>query len=409
MPWGHHIQIFTRSHSIEEALFYIRQTASYNWKRTVLIHHIESNLYHRKGKAHNNFEFALPKPQSELAIELLKNPYSLEFLNLSEEASERDMENGILANIKKFLLELGSGFSFYGQQFHIQVSDKDYYIDLIFYHTRLHCYFVVELKVTEFEAEHMGKLDFYITAIDEQIKMPEDKPTIGLLLCKTVDKVIAEYSLKSKTKPMGIAEYKHKIPDEWKEELPTEELLRNELAKEITIHSKPIDEKMDKLKHLIRKLNTEEAQLERTDELIEKVFEEAGKPLINLIDIRLAALKNEFNQAKITILKNGGVSGTYKDNIDPEMKIPLDNIWKLEFEFALEGFKKAGTKAFDVWQKLEIRFEKYRYCIGTEKERTWEERLYHKMPSQIELVLIADQFAGAFMDDIHARIEQLLN
>jgi predicted nuclease of restriction endonuclease-like (RecB) superfamily len=235
IPWGHHIQLVTKSKSIEEALYYLQQTAKNDWKRSVLVHQMELALYQRKGKAQHNFEITLPKAQSELAVELLKNPYNLGFLHLSEEVNERDLENAILANIKKFLLELGVGFSFYGQQFHLKVSDRDFYIDLIFYHTRLHCYFVIELKVTDFDPEYVGKLAFYITAIDEQIKLPEDNPTIGLLLCKTADKVIVEYSLKTKNKPMGVAEYKHAIPSEWKNELPDETLLKQELEKEVII------------------------------------------------------------------------------------------------------------------------------------------------------------------------------
>jgi predicted nuclease of restriction endonuclease-like (RecB) superfamily len=261
IPWGHHIQIFTKTKTIDEALFYVQETAIYNWSRAVLMYHLESELYQQKGKSHNNFQMRLPQPQSDLANELIKNKYNLDFLGLSEEATERDMEISILANIKKFMLALGSGFAFIGQQYHLRIGEKDYYLDLLFYHVRLHCYFVIELKVTEFIPAHAGKLEFYITALDELVKMPEDHPTIGLLLCKTVDKITAEYSLKSKTKAMGLSEYRHSLPDELKNDLPYLEALKEELQKEIKITPKPVDVKLDKIKGVVKKLNPTSSKL----------------------------------------------------------------------------------------------------------------------------------------------------
>lgn len=251
-------------------MFYVQQTALHDWKRSVLVHQIDSGLHNRKGKAHNNFEISLPKAQSELAKEMLKNPYNLGFLNLSEEFSERDLEKSILANIKNFLLELGVGFSFCGQKYRVKVGEKDFYLDLLFYHTRLHCYFVIELKVIEFQPEHAGKLEFYITVIDEQIKLPEDNPTIGLLLCKTADQVIVEYSLKTKNKPMGVAEYKHAIPKEWKDQLPNEKLLKQEMERQIVVSQKPYETKIDRIKEIVKKINLDPADQEKDNNIIKK-------------------------------------------------------------------------------------------------------------------------------------------
>ena len=248
IPWGHHIQIITKTNTLDEALFYVQQAAVNNWSRAVLVHQIESGLYHRKGKALNNFELALPKPQSDLARELLKNPYNLDFLSLGPESSERDLENALIANIKKFLLELGTGFSYIGQQCHLKVGENDYYLDLLFYHTKLHCYVVVELKITEFTPEFAGKLEFYLNAIDEQLKTEQDSPSIGLLLCKSFDKVVVEYSLRNKTKPMGVAEYKHALPKELEAELPSVEELKEQLAIKISIPTTPLQEKIARLK-----------------------------------------------------------------------------------------------------------------------------------------------------------------
>jgi len=315
VPWGHHIQIFTKTDSVDEALFYVQQTAAHNWSRAVLIYQLESGLYRQKGKAHNNFDITLPRPQSDLAIELIKNQYNLEFLGLGEEITERDLENAILTNIKQFMLALGSGFSFIGQQYHLQVGEKDYYLDLLFYHVRLHYYFVTELKVVEFKPEHAGKLEFYITVLDEQKKMPADSPTIGLLLCKTVDKVIAEYTLKSKTKAMGVSEYRHTLPDELKNELPNEEVFKHELQKEITIQPKPVDDKLNKLRGLIQKLNIGKAEIEKNDEIIEKVIQQIFVPLIQLIDSKLSEIKVEFRSSKINIRYNTQHGVEYKTGL----------------------------------------------------------------------------------------------
>lgn len=183
IPWGHHLQIITKCKDIKEALFYISQTTQHNWSRSVLVHQMESGLYKRKGKAFTNFEYTLPKPQSDLANELLKNPYHFDFLMLGTEASEKELEDALLTHLTKFLLELGAGFAFLGRQYKMTVEEKDYELDLLFYHIRLHCHIVIELKIDDFKPEYAGKLNFYLSAADAQLKTKEDQPSIGLLLC----------------------------------------------------------------------------------------------------------------------------------------------------------------------------------------------------------------------------------
>jgi predicted nuclease of restriction endonuclease-like (RecB) superfamily len=232
IPWGHHLQIITKCKKIEEALFYISETSKNNWSRAVLVHQMESCLYKRKGKSLSNFEYTLPAPQSDLAKELLKNPYNLGFLSLSDKASEKDLEDALINHLIKFLLELGSGFAFIGRQYLIKVEDKEFYIDLLFYHTRLHCYMVVELKIDEFKPEYTGKLNFYLSVIDEQLKTKNDQPSIGLLLCKKAGKLIVEYSLRNVNKPIGVSEYKlvtESVPIYLKGKLPTIEEIEAEL------------------------------------------------------------------------------------------------------------------------------------------------------------------------------------
>jgi len=234
LPWGHNMVIVNKIKDPSEAIFYLTETIRNNWSRNVLIHQIESELYQRKGKVLHNFEATLPSPQSDLARQTLKDPYVFDFLSLGEEAQEREIEKELTKHITKFLLELGAGFSFLGNQYPLEISEKDYYIDLLFYHIKLRCFVIIELKAGEFKPEYAGKLNFYLSAVDKTLKQEGDKPSIGIILCKTRDKVIAEYALKDMSKPMGVSEYKivRAIPEKLKTSLPTIDELEKELSKD---------------------------------------------------------------------------------------------------------------------------------------------------------------------------------
>ncbi|MEA2027700.1 MAG: PDDEXK nuclease domain-containing protein [Campylobacterota bacterium] len=231
IPWGQNIVIITKSKDIDEAIFYLNKTLSNNWSRTVLVHQIESNLYERQGKAITNFDTTLIKENSQLAVETLKDPYKFDFLTLEEKVLEKDIEEQLVQNITSFLLELGRGFAFVGRQVPLEIDNQDFYIDLLFYHINLKCYIVVELKAVEFKAEYAGKMNLYLSAVDDLIKTKNENPTIGLLLCKSKSKIVAEYALRGTTQPIGIAEYEltNAIPDELKTQLPTIETIEEEL------------------------------------------------------------------------------------------------------------------------------------------------------------------------------------
>lgn len=231
IPWGQNIVIMNKSKDKQEALFYLNKTLINNWSRAVLTHQIELDLYHRQAKAISNFESTLIKPDSELAVETLKDPYKFDFLTLEEEALEKDIEEQLVKNITSFLLELGNGFSFVGRQVPLEVDGQDFYIDLLFYHIRLKCYVVIELKAVEFKAEYAGKMNLYLSAVDDLIKSDDENPTIGLLLCKSKSKIVAEYALRGTTQPIGIAEYElnKAIPNDLKSNLPTIETIEKEL------------------------------------------------------------------------------------------------------------------------------------------------------------------------------------
>lgn len=235
IPWGHNIAIISKCKNVKEALYYVQNTITHNWSRSVLVHQIESGLYKREGKSVTNFALTLPKPQSDLAEQTLKDPYIFDFLSMTKKYDERDLENALLTHVTQFLLELGAGFAFLGRQVPVQVGTKEFFIDLLFYHTRLHCYMVIELKTGDFEPANAGQLNFYIKAVDSQLRKEGDCPTIGLLLCKNRDKLIAEYALSDIHKPIGVSEYKltHSLPKKLKSSLPTIEQIEKELGKDI--------------------------------------------------------------------------------------------------------------------------------------------------------------------------------
>jgi predicted nuclease of restriction endonuclease-like (RecB) superfamily len=223
IPWGHNIVIVSKCKDTDEALFYVQKTIQNNWSRSILIHHIESGLFKRAGKAITNFEAALPAPQSDLAREILKDPYNFDFLTLTEKYNEREFENALIKDITKFLLELGMGFSYMGEQFRLEVAGDEFFIDLLFYHVKLHCYVVVELKAAKFKPEFAGKLNFYVSAADEILKSAQDNPTIGMLICKSKNDTVVEYALKDIHKPIGVSEYiiTKNLPDKFKSSLPS--------------------------------------------------------------------------------------------------------------------------------------------------------------------------------------------
>ena len=223
IPWGHNQRIMYKCKNIEEALFYIDKTLENGWSRNVLEHQIDSGLYERMGKSITNFDNRLPKPQSDLAKQIVKDPYNFDFLTIKEEYDEKDLENALINKITSFLLELGKGFSYMGRQVHLKVGKSDFYIDLLFYHVKLHYYIVIELKTEKLKPEFVGQLNFYITAVDKDIKSKNDNQTIGILICKDKDNVVAEYSLANISQPIGISKYEINkfLNNEYKNDLPS--------------------------------------------------------------------------------------------------------------------------------------------------------------------------------------------
>jgi predicted nuclease of restriction endonuclease-like (RecB) superfamily len=220
IPWYHNTTLLDKVKDSAVREFYVRQTIVHGWSRAVLVHQIESRLHRRQGKALNNFDRVLPAPQSDLARETLKDPYIFDFLTLGDEVQERELERGLIEQVRRFLLELGAGFALVGTQYLLTVDGQDFFLDLLFYHLRLRCYVVVDLKVGDFQPEHAGKMSFYLSAVDNLLRHADDQPTIGLILCKTKSRMVAEYTLQGQQKPIGVASYRT-LPARLRNTLPS--------------------------------------------------------------------------------------------------------------------------------------------------------------------------------------------
>jgi predicted nuclease of restriction endonuclease-like (RecB) superfamily len=232
LPWFHNCVLLDKLADREERIWYARAAIQHGWSRNVLVHQIESGRLHRQGKAVANFDRTLPAPQSDLARDITKDPYNFDFLTLGDDAHERDLERGLLDHLRQFLLELGVGFAFVGNQYRLAVGDQEFYIDLLFYHLKLRAYVVIDLKMKSFAPEFAGKMNFYLSAVNDLLRHPDDQPSIGIILCKTNDRFVAEYALRDINKPIGISEYRlaESLPEKLKGSLPTIEELESELS-----------------------------------------------------------------------------------------------------------------------------------------------------------------------------------
>ncbi|MCI0490535.1 MAG: PDDEXK nuclease domain-containing protein [Blastocatellia bacterium] len=247
IPWGHNLIVFEKLKDPAEREWYMQNTIEYGWSRAVLVHQIETKLYQRQAKAEKttNFELTLPPPQSDLVQQTLKDPYIFDFLTLGKEAHERDLERALVDKIRDFLLELGAGFAFMGSQYHLEVGGQDFYIDLLFYHHRLRCMVVIDLKMRDFEPSDAGQMSFYLSALDDLVRHPEDRPSVGIILCKGKNQTVAEYTLRDLNKPIGVARYHttDELPPDLARALPSPDELERVLNEtEETLLDQEIDE-----------------------------------------------------------------------------------------------------------------------------------------------------------------------
>lgn len=409
LSWYHHITLLDKVKEPAIRLFYIHKTIENKWSRNVLVAQIESGLHERQGAALTNFEKTLPAVQSDLAHETFKSPYLFDFLGMGESIQERELENALITHMKKFLLELGNGFAFVGSQYKLNISGDDYYLDLLFYHTKLHCHVILELKVGEFQPEFAGKLNFYINAVDSQLKSKDDNRTIGVLLCKTPNKTVVQYALHGVETPMGVAEYEliKALPKELKGDIPTIEELEREIDAEAEKYIKPTEKKMNRLKEMLAGMKNEEVKEMLNYTNSEKVFTDVVSSLKDDLTASLKEIAGMFDRSTIKF----GLDNHEFDNSDQvlgQLRRKESNR-QFAIHFSFWGFKKAGTKAFVYWKHLYIYLEDYKYTISLEQQNQNPllEKLYHQLPTSQEHEQIIEKFTEIVLDEITKNVERI--
>lgn len=409
ITWYQHITLLDKVKDEKIRRFYIEKTIENGWSRDVMVNQIELGLHLRQGKLQHNFSKTLPTIKGDLAKELFKDPYKFDFLQLTQEASERDLEDALINNIYKFLIEMGKGFAFMGRQVHLEKGGQDYFIDLLFYHTKLHCHIILELKIGDFKPEYAGKMNFYLSAFDEDYKTAEDGPTIGIILCKSKNKVTAEYALRDIHKPMGVAEYNltAAIPADLQGELPSIEDLEIELEKDLEVPKKSIDEKLARLNKMVSRLRHQEMSVMQSLEIIKCLFNETLYQLRKKVTLLLEPVGNLFKDAIVAYTING--SSSYLGSADLEADLLTGkNIYEIGLFIELNGFKKGGLKSFNRFFNLKFILEKYKYQIGPDREHIWEEYLYDKVWLDDDFRQLAEKWVESIVDEVSKSIEGLV-
>ncbi len=411
LPWGHHMVILDKAKEKAKRNFYVHKCFEDNWSRDVLALQIETKLHDRQGMSLNNFSDTLPKLQSDLAQATFKNPYIFDFLSATEEMQERDLENALIQHLKKFMLELGKGFAFIGNQFRLQVDGDEFILDLLFFNYMLDAFVLFELKLGEFEPEYAGKLNFYINAVDAELKGPNHKPTIGVLLCKTPNATVVKYALKGIDTPMGISEYQlaEALPQQLKGEIPSIAELEAEMDKEYAELKRPVDQKLDRVKAMMRDLQRQEVKEVRSPENVRRVFENVLLPLKEDILAAMADIASQFSGIETNLVF--GSRGHATDEAARAYLEQQQEPSEFRLQVHLKGCIPAGTKAFDIYKDFTIKLENYRYLIGLGYDIQQEallESLYHELPNIQDKQGIVEAFTEAVLDDLEKRLTQIL-
>ncbi len=412
ISWYHHITLLDKVKETDHRLFYIQKTVEHGWSRNVMVLQIESELHKRQGALTNNFKQTIPDFNSDLTQQLFKDPYNFDFLSLGKEAKERDLENGLIENIIKVLLELGDGFAFKGKQYLLKAGEKEYFLDLLFYHTGLRRHIVIELKIGEFLPEYVGKMNLYLGLADDKLKGQYDEPSIGLILCKTKDKIVAEYALRDTSKPIGIAEYKinQLLPEDIKGELPSIEELEQELDKEIEQNLNPVDARLKAVKERIKSLQSDEIKTPATYELLQNIFEKGVKPLFQQI---IQKMMDEFNEAFFSQTASWTCGNRIVHSI-----AEVEEFWKkeeslrgndkLSFSYGLHGFRKGGTENLGAHIDLSVRLDTYSYGIYLDhKNESFIKKLYDKPLTQEDIQKILDALIIKVLERMEWIVEHL--
>ena len=413
LSWYHHITILDKVKDRDTRLFYIQETVQGGWSRDVMVHQIEAGLHQRKGKILSNFKNTIAPEQSELVQQLFKDPYKFEFIYLGKEAKERDLEDALTNQLTKFLLELGQYFSFMGRQYKLMLGEKEFFFDLLFYHTRLKRYIIIDLKIDEFKPEYKGKMEFYLNLADEHLKQKDDEKSIGLILCKTKDGLVVEYALRDSTKPIGIAEYKinELLPENIRGELPSIEQLEAEIGKEYEELKSPAQKRFDLLKEKLAALKGNEIKQTATKEILFEIFDQSLMPLYTVLLARM----EDFNDMFVSHSYQWQGKNSIINSIEQ-----LPQHWKDEefmrgnkdfyFNYQLCGFKKAGTEAFNTSFQLNYRIDTYWYgftLVNYNNQQPFIKKLYDEQLTPQEIDGIVDMVYNEMISEIEKNIERM--
>jgi predicted nuclease of restriction endonuclease-like (RecB) superfamily len=400
----------------EERLFYAGKAVENGWSRNVLAHQIELHLFDRIGKLPNNFSNTLPAAHSDLARELFKDPYKFDFFQLSEEAKERDLENALVDHISRFLVEMGRGFAYVGRQEHLEHQGNDYYIDLLLYHLKLHCYVVLELKVGEFKPEYTGKMNFYLSLIDKKRKATDDKPSIGIILCRSKNNVTVEYALRDINKPIGVAGYEvnftNAIPEDLKGDLPTIEDLEQELQREVNVQISPLAEKINAFKNFVTSLGKTEMKGVESSVIKDDLFTYTLVNLKTKLNQILQEVNEMFLETSIAPMCNGNLYDKMDEHsILAEFALESESniIKSIGLCTIFNGFRSAGTNAFVSRYQLLFSFDNFKYWVGPGNPliEIWIEKRYDESWSDSELTELAERWVGWMISHIQNEVEKM--
>jgi len=414
LSWYHHLTLLDKVKDPAIRQFYIIKTIENGWSRNTMVYWIEAELHLKHGPVSANSKSAITSGESELIQQLFKDPYNFDFLQLTEKAKERDVENALIQHIKKFLLELGEGFAFMGLQYKLNAGEKEYIIDLLFYHTKLRRYIVIELKIGDFEPEFIGKMNLYLGIVDDTLKGIYDEGSIGLILCKTKDKVIAEYALRDTGKLIGISEYKivQALPENIKGELPSIEELEQKMDEEFSSVINPVNTRLKAIKDKLNNIATEEIQTQVTFTILSQLYHKSLRSLYQMIIEIFSGFNELFHECRYEWCYG---------NTHIESFIQLDEIWKNDkgtindteiiFDYRLLGFRKAGTENYSIQIRLRFEIDKYWYgfSIDDSNSKPFLKKLYHQNLSAEDKRFIVDYLSSRMLDQIElivGRIEE---
>lgn len=415
LPWGHNCLILDKLKTRDERLFYAGKAVEFGWSRNVLAHQIELHLFDRIGKLPNNFSETLPAIQSDLARELFKDPYKFDFFQLSEEAKERDLENALVDHISHFLVEMGRGFAYVGRQEHLEHEGYDYYVGLLLYHLKLHCYVVLELKVGEFIPEYSGKMNFYLSLIDKKRKAVDDKPSIGIILCRNKNNVTVEYALRDINKPIGVAGYEisftNAIPEDLKGDLPTIEDLEQELQREVKVQSSPIAEKINAFKSFVTSLGKIENRAVEPMDIKDDLFTYTLVNLKNKLNQILPEVNKMFLETWIAPMCNGNLYDKMDEHhIQGEFALESESnsIKSIGLCATFNGFKSVGANAFVSSYQLSFSFDNFKYWVGPVNPliEIWIEKRYDEPWTDLELTELAERWVDWMINHIQKDVEK---